>query len=411
MAQAPSEVVVIDSDGTQHVFPPGFDRARAEEIVRAGRVDTQAPAVAPRARTWIDTAVDLLPAAGATVGGVLGGATGIPTLGAGSVPGAMIGAATLGAGGESLRQLINRYRGVPTPATPGDAARDIAKEAIIGAAGEGVGRFVMTPAMNWGARRFMQSALKPPFWKVVQDVKQGAQPQVVQTLLDEGVNVSTRGLGTLREGVGATNTQIANAIASAPGEVSGIRVAGRLSPTTREFIAQVNPGQDMQAISNAGIDFLQHPWLSPRGTLTPTQAQAMKVGTYARIGEKYGKVSSAAIEAEKALARGLKEELEKAVPGIDLSALNAREGRLIDAMDAVSRRIAVASNRDPVGFAWVTVASQQPGHFIAALMDRSPIVKSLIARGFYNEAGKVSRVPGKAIEVAVRALQQQGEEQ
>ena len=337
----------------------------------------------------------------------MGASTAIPTFGLSGFPGAVVGGATGGAAGESLRQLINRYRGAPSPSTSTDAARQIAMEASVGAAGEGVGRAVVTPLMNMGARRLMQSALKPPFWKVVQDVRQGVEPQVVQTLLDEGITVSPGGMAKLRRGVDATNTTIANAIAATPGRVDALRVAGRLSPTAREFVAQANPAQDLQHISNAGVEFLQHPWVSSAGTLTPTQAQAMKVGTYARIGEKYGKVSNATIEAEKALARGLKEELEKTVSSVDLAALNAREGRLIDAMDAVSRRVAVANNRDPVGFAWVTVASQQPSNFLMALTDRSPVAKSLIARGLYNEAGKVSRVPGKAIEVAVRALQSQ----
>jgi hypothetical protein len=356
----------------------------------------------PRERTWVDTAVDLIPAAAATVGGVLGGASGLPAFGIGAAPGAVIGASTLAAGGESLRQLLNRYRGVDAPATAADAATQIAKEGVMGAVGEGVGRWAITPAFNAVARGLMQSAVKPPYVDAMRAIKQGVEPEVVTTLLDEGVPVSPRGVRQLRAKIDAVNTQVNNEIANASGAVNPYRVTQRLGDTAREYVAQVNPDRALRDIGDVGNEFLQHPWMARTG-LTPPQAQALKVGTYRRMGEKYGVASTAAIEAEKALARGLKEELEMLAPSV--APMNAREGRLIDALDAVARRAAVAGNRDPVGFAWTaTAASKQPATFMAALIDRWPAAKSYIAKGLYNEAGKVSRVPAKTIEVAARAL-------
>ena len=125
----------------------------------------------------------------------------------------------------------------------------------------------------------------------------------------------------------------------------------------------------------------------------------MKVGTYRQIGKDYGKLSSASVEAQKALARGLKEEIEAAIPKI--KALNAREGSLMAAQDAVAHRVAIAGNRDPAGFAWVT---HTPQTFLAALMDRSPVVKSMLARGMYSSAGAAAKVSPQLIRAAVLAL-------
>ena len=135
------------------------------------------------------------------------------------------------------------------------------------------------------------------------------------------------------------------------------------------------------------------------GALTVPEAQAMKIGTYREIGKNYGKQSSASVETQKALARGLKEEIEAAIPKI--KSLNAREGEIMAAQEAVGHRVAIAGNRDPVGFAWVT---HTPQTFLAALMDRSPVVKSMLARGMYNSAGAATKVSPQLIRAAVVAL-------
>ena len=110
------------------------------------------------------------------------------------------------------------------------------------------------------------------------------------------------------------------------------------------------------------------------------------------------------MESQKALARGLKEELaaEAQKQGIDLSALNAREGRLLEAKGELARRTLVGGNANPAGFAMA--ATYRPMSFIAALMDRSPLVKSLLARGLYNQAGSAAGVSPQLVRIAVSAL-------
>lgn len=344
---------------------------------------------------WLDRLVQWLPAAAGATGGVMGSA--------GGPPGAIMGAALGGAAGEAYKQLIRRARGVgDVPSTSMDAAKNIGAEGAIQGAAQGVGEAI-APVLRTVGSRMMQSAVKPGLKMLLRDVKQGADvPRVVKTLLDEGVSVTPTGLAKLQTLLKSTNDEIATALASSSGTVSPIRVASRLNQTARTFASQVNPQADLEAISTVGENFLGHPGLTGASISLP-EAQALKTGTYARIGEKYGQASAAGIEAEKALARGLKEEIASEVPAV--TELNAKEGRLLEALHTVGKRVALAGNKDPIGFAWV---AHNPMTFLAALMDRSPAVKSMVARGLYQSAGAAAQVAPQLIRLAVGAIAQDG---
>lgn len=328
-----------------------------------------------------------LPAIGGTIGGI-GGTVGGPV---GSLGGAALG----GMAGEAYRELINRARGRKAPESAIESSKEMLKQGAIHGVAEGVGLGVGAIAKPVGAR-LMQSAVKPGLRLITRgDV--GATPQVVRTLMDEGVNVTPAGVGKLQRLIASTNQEIKAVIAPvASKESSALRSTRHLSGLSKTYANQVNPQPDLNAISQVGENFLAHPAITTRGTITIGEKQALKEGTYARIGEKYGKESAASIEAEKALARGLKDDIADEIPAV--TAMNAREGKLLEALDVVGRRVALAGNRDPIGFAWV---AHNPTTFLAALIDRSPAIKSLIARGLYNHAGQIGKVPPALIRTAV----------
>jgi len=323
------------------------------------------------------------------IGGFVGGALASPGL-ATTVGGAALG----GAAGEAARQHTFRALGGAAPATPGEAALGIGKEAVIqGGAqlvGAGIGK-----GLKAGGERFMQSAVKPTV--AVTKEYRTTPLKIVETLLNEGVSVTPKGLQKLQMLIKSTNQEIAEAIASAPGTIPKERVAARALPMAQRLAHQVNPKAALEDVGGSVEEFLKHPTIT--GALTVPEAQAMKVGTYKQIGKSYGKLSSAAVETQKALARGLKEEIAAEVPKI--SGLNARESALLAAQDAVGRRVALSGNRDPVGFAWVT---NHPATFLAALIDRSTAIKSMLARGMYSSAGKAAKVSPQLIRAAVVAL-------
>lgn len=390
MAQVPGWTVVPESAPA----PAGWTPVKEPDFKQSDTTPNDLPWYAdPSAgayRKFAETVIEHLPTLAGALGGFVG-ATGGP-------PGAIAGAALGGAAGEAYRQLVRRARGVSAPDTPTDAALNIAGQG----AGQGVAQAtgeVLGPAMNALGGRLMQSAAKPGIKYLTKATKAGESvPRVVQTMLDEGINVSPGGVAKLRSILDATNDDITAALAQSSGRISPLRAASRLSQTAKTFASQVNPQADLDAISAVGENFVNHPTFVGH-TISVPEAQALKQGTYARIGGKYGTASVASIEAEKALARGLKEEIAAEVPAV--ASLNAREGKLLEALDVVGKRVALAGNRDPVGFAW---AAHNPTTFLAALIDRSPAVKSLVARGLYNQAGAAAKVAPQLIRAAVIAL-------
>jgi hypothetical protein len=72
------------------------------------------------------------------------------------------------------------------------------------------------------------------------------------------------------------------------------------------------------------------------------------------------------------------------------------------ALEAVRNRVGISGNQNPAGFAMVAHAA--PRSFIAALMDRSPIVKSMIANGMWQSAERATGIPANVIRGAVQSL-------
>jgi len=356
------------------------------------------------AHSWVKTAADWIPAVGGAVGGFVGG-----------IPGAAVG----GGAGEGYKQLLTQAGEIPGALV--DVARGLVnapRETLSGfmtGAGEGAvsagieagkqaaaqtAGTVIGAGMRAAAPRVMQAAVKPTIKMLAGVMKGEAVPRVVQTLLDEGVNVTPGGYQRLQELLTASSQKLKGLLgtaeaAGAPG-VSPYAVTRRLGEVAARVGQQVNPVADVATVSRVGNEFLaEH-----GGRLIPlTEANALKEGTYQTLRKSYGQLGSADIEAQKALARGLKEEIEQQAPGVE--AVNRQIGNYTEAAKAVGRRVAVAANRDPVGFAWV---AHNPQMFLAALLDRSPAVKSMLARGLYQSAGRVAQVSPQLIRAAVVAL-------
>jgi len=176
----------------------------------------------------------------------------------------------------------------------------------------------------------------------------------------------------------------------------------------------VNPAADLSALEASKREFLnkhtdQAPYTKiapsldeggfvPNGEgstpverpLTLAEAQAEKVGTYRQLKDKaYGELKSSSIEAQKALARGLKEDVYAQYP--ELQALGAREGALIDLEGQLERYAARHGNRDAIGIG--TPLKMIAGGKVAGMLAGAlefPGVKSRLAIAL-NRAAQVSR--------------------
>ena len=273
------------------------------------------------------------------------------------------------------------------------------------------------PVLSRMGTAIMQSAVKPGATAMAKAFARGVAPEelpVIKTLLTEGVNVSPGGIAKLNRIITSSNDDIVKALGAVPnGRVYPEAVAKRLEDVTAKAATQVNPEADVAAVQGAGEEFLRSRaagGMRPSTPLTLPEAQALKTGTYRSLSEKaYGEMKAPAIEAQKALARGLKEDIadEAAKAGVDITQANAREGAAIVTRDAIAKRIAAAGNRDPVALAWL---AHNPTAGLLFLAERSPAVKSLIARGLYQSAANAANVPMQVMRLLVSSVAQSSDE-
>lgn len=245
----------------------------------------------------------------------------------------------------------------------------------------GEGAKMLSPAMREAAKGVMQSALKPTY----QALKTGKAARAIDTLLEEGINATKGGVSKMKASISELNDQIADAIKNAPAVVDKQKVAKYLQGTLDKFSKQVNPEADVKAIKAAWDEFINHPLLAGKMDIPVKLAQEMKQATYKALGEKsYGELKGAATEAQKTLARGLKEEIATAVPGVE--GLNKAESALINALNVTERRALMDANKNPGGLVWL---AKNPEAAIGFMADKSALFKSLLARMLYSGSEQV----------------------
>lgn len=281
------------------------------------------------------------------------------------------------------------------------------------------------------ARAMYQRALKPSTV-----MGETARQKIINTALKEGIPVSKGGAEKLWNKVNALNEQIFGGIGEAAQKgltVNPQEVSKTAEPLIDRFAMQVNPESDVNSVKSAIKEFLsQHvqptgetvsklipygesgtqfadvPVVGPR-PIPVDAAQAIKQGTYRALGDKaYGELKGASIEAQKALARGLKEGIVGALKNDfpELNALNAREGALLDLSDALEKAVGRIGNRDVIGIGTPLLASgahaigaSNPAVAAAGLSKFlvTPQVMSRLAIAIAKGASVNTGIPAKAL--------------
>jgi hypothetical protein len=179
----------------------------------------------------------------------------------------------------------------------------------------------------------------------------------VQTGLKNAIPVTQGGMEKLGDLIDDLNSKIKDTIAQDPNRpIDPNAVATRADIAKAKFANQVNAGGDLAAIEASKNQFLREQGAQPATAVSPAQqappmnatdAQAMKQGTYQVLKGKYGEQGSASVEAQKALARGLKEEIANQFP--EIGKLNADESRLLNLQPILERAVNRISNHQLIG--------------------------------------------------------------
>lgn len=242
--------------------------------------------------------------------------------------------------------------------------------------------------LRGSAESFMQSALKP----TASAMKKGDASVAIDTMLKDNVPLSKKGVEQLRGRIDDLNTQISEAIQNSTGTVKIQDIEPYIKEKLESFRKQVNPDADLASIQKSWEEFKNHPLIAGNGEIPVQLAQELKKGTYKQLAKSYGQMSNAAAEAQKAIARGLKEGVAANAP--EVVEFNKEESRLIRTLPIVERRVLMDANKNPMG---LSLLAHNPASWAAFMADKSAAFKSMIAR-VLNATGE--KIPGQSKPIA-----------
>lgn len=353
------QTVVVEIPGVGNVeFPASMSqtdiareaaRLHSEAMRPETLRQTQGPSLMDEPKSAIDQLIDLLPMAGGTVGGIVGGVGGtVGGMGVGGVPGAIGGATLGGATGEAAKQLINRARGERAPGTMTGAAKSIATEGGIQGAAEAVGGAV-AKGVGVGAKAVYRGYLKPS----LAGVKIAEARTIVDTAMRERLPVTKGGEARaerlIKELNGQVNTILQNVKNKSAVDLHQVAEKVRAFAKAKYF----KPGVDLsdyKAALEVADSIDRHPSLGIPPGVTPTRvgvsaAKANEVKQAVRPNSRaYGQQGSAPEAATRKVAGAeMRKSIEAVAP--EVGPLNAREGQLIEALDAVKHAAGREENR------------------------------------------------------------------
>lgn len=323
------------------------------------------------------TSMGVAGARGLLQGGPMGAIVGASSEGSKQF-GDAVGRVAYGAGGKAT-DLAAEAGASPEVAAGLGYATNLTTQAIPTVLGGQVAKGI-APAMQSAGKWLMQSALKPT-WEAH---RTGQAVQAIDTMLKEGVNATKGGMDKLRSQINTLNDEIDAAISNSTAMISKGQVGTRLKETFERFKNQVTPEADLESIKKAWMQFRNHADLIGKQMIPVQKAQELKRGTYRVLADKYGEEGAAATEAQKALARGLKEEISAALPQV--ATANNRASDLLNALNVGERRVFMDPNRNPLNLA---LMAHNPSSFAMFMADKSALIKSLLARGLYSGSEQI----------------------
>lgn len=333
---------------------------------------------------------------GALTGGAIAGAVGGPV-------GAAAGGGLGYAAGKRLTTAGDIFLGNRPAETAGEAFTQAGKEAVEGAAMEAGGQIIgkvapvigrevakrADPVRKWATgavpEKLYQSSLK--MGTTIPAKERAAR---TATGLSERIAPTEAGLGKLEGLKKDIFNQIDDVIK--PGAAKGHTVKvddilTRLDKVRSKFAESATPTGNLEAIDKIALDFKTY-----GDTIPVDQANRIKKNIYQILKDSaYGELKGPQKEAQKAIARGLKEELETLYP--QLSGLNKKASEYIKLEDSLERAVGRINNRDIIGLGEQVMSTAggvvggAPGAVATSLTSKilgMPRIKARIAMALYR---------------------------
>lgn len=234
----------------------------------------------------------------------------------------------------------------------------------------------VAPVLAGPAKRILQSAVKPG----AADIRSKAADRALGTMLEENIYPTAGGMEKTSRIAGELEKQVQDAIAASPENVSVAAIGSRLRGLYEKAMRQVNPQADLAAIRASWDEFVKSPLIKGKTEIPVQLAQDLKKGTYRSLAGKYGEIGSTSTEAQKALARGAREEVASKVP--EVTELLKREAALMNVKDVAATRALQSGNNNLLGLAALRL--DHPLSAISFWADRWPALKAFLAMQLYG---------------------------
>lgn len=290
--------------------------------------------------------------------------------------------------------------GSPALGAAANVITDIATDPLTYAGGA-FGK-ALEPAAQAAGKSMMWRALKPARAARMN----GDAEKAVQTLLDEGVNVTKGGVESLTARIDTLDDALDQAIKGSTARLQKTDALKGLKDVIKEYKAGTMAAESLDDVRRVARNLIEHPQLRGKTDMSVQAAQAMKRQNYKELGDAAygtGLKPSAERDALKAVTRSLKEGIERGTP--EAGAINAEMSPLINARDLAQDRTLVAGNRDLLG-----ISTMNPKTMLLSLADRSQLLKSLLARFLYSGVAPAVAPVGAATGGGIGSLlEQQGQ--
>lgn len=257
---------------------------------------------------------------------------------------------------------------------------NVGVQAIPTLLGTSAAKATVQPSMEWMGKRLLQSALKPDKASILS----GDAKKMVNELVKRKINVTEGGLQKVKAIGDDLENSIQKALNDLP-ESTIITKKGAIDELRKQIAdarLQATPSDDISTIMKAWDDFnASHPNLIP-----VKEANKIKRGTYKALGDKsFVDVSSTSKEAQKSIARGLKNDIEEVAP--EVKGLNDELGGILALKKQMKYRVPMSQNRNVGGLAPLA-GSLKTAALMAA--DSSPWIKSILGQTMYHSGAPIA---------------------
>lgn len=268
--------------------------------------------------------------------------------------------------------------------------------------------------MRRGALRLMQSALKPTdaLVNARKAAGFGDKAAIAQAVLDENRIISRGSLRKAQAALNDTDAAVNAQLKAGAGRgvmIDPYQVSDAIGATAQPggaFARQINAAPDVAAAREVQSHFVTNPEVGPpAGAQGPLQGLPADVAhdfarnTGRNLRGKFGRLGSAAVEAEKAGRENIMGQLRAGVP--EIAPLLQQEARQITARDALAGALRRAGNHNPLGLETMVGAVKSPVAAGVGFLDRSPTFLSILANAL-DRRGPVNVGPA-AVRAAILA--------